>query len=80
MDKYKLEYIMRTHGDTAGDLALYLGISRSTFSGKINEKRTGFTQSEILAIKKRYDLSAEEVGQIFFADGVSKKDTKEGTA
>lgn len=77
MNKYRLESVMRLHGDTAGDLAQHLGITRGTFSQKINEKRTGFTQSEIMRIKEKYQLTAEEVGQIFFADGVSKKDTKE---
>lgn len=71
MNKYRLESVMRLHGDTAGDLAQYLGITRGTFSQKINEKRTGFTQSEIMRIKEKYQLTAEEVGQIFFADKVS---------
>lgn len=75
MDKLRLEYVMKVHGDTAGDLAMYLGITRGTFSLKINERNTCFTQSEIAAIKEKYGLTAEETGQIFFADKVSKKDT-----
>lgn len=75
MNKLKLESIMHLHGDTARALAAYLGISSGTFSQKINEKRSGFTQDEIKRIKTKYGLSAKEVGEIFFADEVSEKDT-----
>lgn len=71
MDKRKLESIMKLHGDTGNDLAEYLGIARSTFSLKLNENGTEFTQSEIAKIKNKYCLSAEDVGNIFFETKVS---------
>lgn len=67
MNKRKLESVMKLNGDTGQTLADYLDIARSTFSLKINENGSEFTQSEIAAIKRKYDLSAEEVAGIFFA-------------
>lgn len=72
MDKRKLEALMKLHGDTGGTLADYLGIARSTFSAKLNETNGAeFTQGEISAIKKRYELNAEQVDDTFFAEKVS---------
>ena len=72
MNKNKLGSVMRLHGDTGGDLAEALGMARSTFSMKINEKNGAeFTQKEISMIKQRYNLSAEELDDIFFEEMVS---------
>lgn len=72
MDKNKLEAIMRLHGDTGTSLAKHMGIARSTFSMKINETNGAeFTQGEIALIKEKYELSAEDVVDIFFANKVS---------
>ena len=65
MNKALLESKMKLYGDTGGSLADYLGISRSTLSAKINEKAE-FTQKEITLIKRKYELSADEVDGIFF--------------
>ncbi len=59
---------MKLYGDTNATLAAAIGISPQRLSAKINE--TGgaeFTQGEIDAIRKRYQLSISEVGEIFFA-------------
>ena len=72
MNKLKLESVMKLHGDTGGTLANYLGITRGTFSQKLNEKGTAFTQREIMLIKQRYHLGAEDVDGIFFDFAVSK--------
>lgn len=64
-------YLVR-FGDTQDTLAEYLKISRHTLNKKINE--TGgaeFTLSEIAKIKRRYDLTAEELNNIFFGEYVS---------
>lgn len=66
LNKNKLESQMKLFGDTAGDLAKFIGITRTTFSYKINEKNTEFTQSEIAKIKEKYNLSARQVDDIFF--------------
>lgn len=71
MNKRKLEAVMKLHGDTGTSLALYLGMARPTFSAKINEKGSEFTQGEILLIKKKYELSPTEVNDIFFDEKVS---------
>lgn len=71
MNKRRLEAAMKLNADTGQTLAKYLGISRSTFSAKLNEKGGEFTQSEIAAIKARYNLNAEEVNDIFFEERVS---------
>lgn len=69
---------MKLHGDNQSDLAEYIGISLQRCNAKINE--TGgaeFDMSEIGKIKKKYNLTAELVDMIFFADDVSYKDTDE---
>lgn len=67
MNKLKLESIMRLHGDTGTTLSKYLGMARSTFSAKINETNGAeFSQNEIAKIKKKYNLNAAEIEEIFF--------------
>ena len=72
MNKRLLEAKMKLFGDTGNILAEYLGIARTTLSNKKNESLGAeFTQGEILAIKDRYHLTAEEIDQIFFDKQVS---------
>jgi len=61
-----LKSILVKHGDTQEALAAALGISLSALNAKIRGKRS-FRQNEILAIKRRYGLSADEIDDIFFA-------------
>ena len=68
LNKRRLEAEMCLNGDTGNTLAAYLNISRSTFSAKLNENRGEFTKREIKAIKTKYNLTAEQVDDIFFAD------------
>ena len=68
MKKELLRSIMVLYGDTNKDLADYLGITEQSVSNKINENGTEFKLGEIRLIKKRYNLTAEQVDQIFFAD------------
>lgn len=76
MNKNKLESVMKLHGDTGTSLSTHLGIARSTFSAKLNETNGAeFTQKEIASIKEKYNLTAEEIVEIFFGPKVSKKDT-----
>ena len=71
MNSALLKYVMSRNGDGAKDLALYLGISETWLSQKINENGAEFRLSEIKKIIRRYKLTAEEVLKIFFADYVS---------
>jgi len=68
MNKNELMAVMARNGDSGTALAEYLGMARSTFSLKINENGTEFTQGEISQIKSRYNLSPDEIDAIFFAD------------
>lgn len=65
MDANLLKSKMVLKGDTQNDLAMALDVSRATLSFKMNQ-RTNFKQSEIEIISKRYDLSSDEIKQIFF--------------
>ncbi|CEO32944.1 hypothetical protein [Paraclostridium sordellii] len=72
MNKLLLKSKMILFGDNNGLLAEYIGISKQRFSAKINEtKGAEFTQGEIRKIKNRYNLSAEEIEEIFFKNKVS---------
>lgn len=66
MNKLLLRSVMALFDDTNKTLAEYLGISAKSLIDKINENGTEFKQGEIQAIKKRYELTAEQVTQIFF--------------
>jgi DNA-binding XRE family transcriptional regulator len=72
MDSNKLKSVMALHNDTNATLADYLGITPQTFSAKLNEKKNKkgipaeFTGSQIGKIKRKYNLSAEQVDSIFF--------------
>ncbi len=67
MNSKLLRSLMVLHGDTNASLAAYLGITENSVSNKINENGTEFKQREISKIMRRYDLSAEQVREIFFA-------------
>ena len=72
MRKNELESVMKLHGDTGTTLSEFLGISRSSFSNKINENTQEFTLSEIYKIKEKYNLTAEQIDSIFFNKAVSE--------
>lgn len=66
MNGNELRAHMARHGDNSQTLAKALNLSLSAFSMKINGKRN-FTQREIAFIKKRYDLTPDEIDLIFFS-------------
>ncbi len=61
-----LQACIKRHHDTQRQLASALGISCSTLSDKIRGQGASFRLHEILFIKERYHLSAEEVDAVFF--------------
>ena len=68
MKKNELVSKMKKHGDRNEDLAKFIGISPQRFSAKLNS--TGgadFTRNEIQKVKEKYNLTSEEVNEIFFA-------------
>ena len=68
MNKNEFISAMKRHGDRQSDLADAIGLSRTRLSAKINEKNgASFSQPEISAIKRRYDLSDRDIVIIFFS-------------
>lgn len=65
MNTNLLKAKMKLHNDTQRELADYLGIVISNVSFKINGKQP-FNADEIRKMKKRYNLTAEEIDEIFF--------------
>ena len=66
MDMNMLRYHMGKHGDTQADLAQAIGLQQPALSARMNG-HTDFRKDEMNAIRKRYDLSADEMQAIFFA-------------
>lgn len=65
MKNNELRAEMARHGDNNLSLAKALGITEVSVSRKINNQSI-FTQTEIQIIADRYNLSAEDIGRIFF--------------
>lgn len=53
-------------GYTVADIALKLGINRSTLYRKINME-TDFTRNEISTLKECLNINLDEMNEIFFA-------------
>lgn len=67
MNKPLLASFMAKNQDTQETLANAMGISLSRLNAKINERDgAAFTQSEIQFIIDRYELTDEDVMQVFF--------------
>lgn len=73
-DTLALKAYMMKCGYTIRALAEALGISLSSLSYKINNKRE-FKPSEIVAIKNLLHMSSEERNAFFFADNVEDLST-----
>ena len=67
MNINKLKSKMVEFGDTQNDLAGAMGISLSRLNAKINNNNADFRRNEIVFISDRYNLDAEEIEDIFFA-------------
>lgn len=61
--------------DTQEALAKACGLSLSSLNAKING-HASFRQDEMDVIRKRYNMTAEDVEKVFFADEVSQSDTR----
>lgn len=66
MDKALLKSIMKEHGDRNADLAAAISMSAPNFS-TIWNGRADFSLGRIKIISKRYDLTAQQVYDIFIA-------------
>ena len=66
MNKNLLKAIMLTHNDKIDSLAKELNVTRTTLYSKLKGK-SQFTLRDIQTIKARYNLTIEEIGNIFFS-------------
>ena len=66
IDKNLLKFFMGKHGDTQTDLARAINMPQSALSLRMNG-HVDFRKNEMEAIRKRYDLTAEQMQEIFFA-------------
>ena len=64
--KEKLKRLLAKYGQTQGDLADMLGITYQSVSIKLNGK-SEFTLSELFTIVQVFNLTPEEVYDIFFS-------------
>ena len=74
-DKEKLKQAMDDHGDTNKALAVFLGMTASNFS-TIWNGRQPFQRKHIVRIAVRYQLSPQDVWDIFFladAEAIKKE-------
>lgn len=63
--KYKLKAILDQYGKNQNDLAELLGLTYQSVSVKLNGHKD-FTQSEIFRIIHMFNLTPEQVMDIFF--------------
>ena len=66
MNAVELKKVMLDNGDNNRSLAEFLNVKQSTFSSKLHENGASFRKSEIQQIVNRYNLSAEQIKNIFF--------------
>lgn len=62
--KEKLKEVIKKNNDTMEDLANYLDIAYQTFSKKMNG-HVDFNRVEIKKIRARYNMTPEEVVDVF---------------
>ena len=66
MNSQLLKGMIKIHDGSQSVLADAMGLSLSRLNAKINETGAEFSQSEIVFIRDRYNLSKSEVTDIFF--------------
>lgn len=68
MNKNKLLSMARAVGDNQNKIANYLGIKPQTLSNKLNDNYP-FTLQEVKLLRKRYNISNDNIADIFFGGG-----------
>lgn len=71
LDVLRLKSKMALFDDTQKTLAEALGISRATLATRISNQ-SSFTQAEIYNIMIRYELTSDEITEIFFAEKITQ--------
>ena len=67
MNAVELKKVMLDNGDNNRSLAEHLNVKQSTFSSKLHENGAAFRKKEIQQIVDKYNLSAEQIKNIFFS-------------
>lgn len=73
--KQKMRLLLNKYGQTQKDLADILGLTYQSVSIKLNGHKD-FTQSEIFTIMVMYELTPDEVVDIFFQRTTKKSSTQ----
>lgn len=68
MDVLLFKYFAGKNSDTMRDVAKIIGVSTTTMSNKLAQKRGDFSRADIAKLKKRWQLTPEQVDKIFFND------------
>ena len=77
MNKQMLRGLIIMNDGNQKNLANAMDMSLSRLNAKLNETGAEFSKSEIDFIRNRYNLSREQLVDIFFNDDVSLQDTEE---
>lgn len=67
MNAVELKKVMLDNGDSNRSLAEFLNVKQSTFSSKLHENGAAFRKKEIQQIINKYNLTAEQIKNIFFS-------------
>ena len=70
VNKNEFRSVMIRHGENQSDVAKWLGMSVANLSKKLNGNGD-WTVAQIMCVKKRYDLSPEDIDRIFFSSECS---------
>lgn len=68
MDSALFKYYAAKNGDNMRSVAAFLGRVPATITAYINGGKTDFSRSDIAKLKRRWQLTPEQVDKIFFND------------
>ena len=68
MDVALFKYYAAKHGDKMQEVAKCLRCSVATVSNRLNERKGEFSRRDIVKLKQRWQLTPEQVDEIFFND------------
>lgn len=66
MDVLLFKYFAGKNGDTMRDVAKAISVSVTTMSNRLTHKRGDFSRADIVTLKKRWNLTNDQVAEIFY--------------